>query len=166
VFIHGILGPKRTGTCSSLPTFAVAVGRRLGYPLKLVLVPHHTLYRWDDGTEVFNYQHTEAGGQVQPDGYYHTWPRVWDEEDHRLNERTQVWLHSLTPAKEASKFLCNRAILLREVGRHPEALAALAAAERFDPINPACPDIRLSVEYAMAKGLIPSPHPGAGAGEG
>ncbi len=45
IFIHGILGAKRKGTCSSLPVFAIAVGRRLGYPLKLVRAPNHTLFR-------------------------------------------------------------------------------------------------------------------------
>jgi hypothetical protein len=124
VFIHGILSAKRTGTCSSLPTFAVAVGRRLGYPLKLILVPNHTLYRWDDGKEVFNLQPTEAGGDVRSDEYFHTWPRAWDENDFALNARTKVWLHGLTPRQEVSKFLCNRAILLRE---YPEIRRSAAS---------------------------------------
>ena len=152
VFIHGILSAKRTGTCSSLPTFAIAVGRRLGYPLKLVLVPNHTLYRWDDGKEVFNLQHTEGGADVRDDEYFKTWPRKWDEYDYEINARTKVWLHSLTPRKEVSKFLCNRALMLRDIGRHREALEALDAAARFDPINPAVADIHNSVEYAMAGG--------------
>ena len=156
LFIHGLLGPKRTGTCSSLPTFAIAVGRRLGYPLKLVLVPNHTLYRWDDGAEVFNLQPTEAGGEVRSDESFRQWPRRWDAVDHAINTRTKVWLHSLTPRKEASKFLCNRALLLRDVGRHREAIEALDAAGRFDPINPAVADIHHSVEYAMVGGDVPS----------
>lgn len=45
LFIHGVLSKKRTGTCSSLPIVSIAVGRRLGYPLKWMLVPNHTLYR-------------------------------------------------------------------------------------------------------------------------
>lgn len=142
IFIHGILSAKRTGTCSSLPTFAIAVGRRLGYPLKLVLVPNHTLYRWDDGDEVFNFQHTEAGGDVRPDEYFYTWPIKWEAIHYEINRRTGVWLHSLRPAQEVSKFLCNRALLLRDIGRFGEALQALAAAERFNPKNPACGDIR------------------------
>lgn len=145
VFIHGILSGKRTGTCSSLPTFAVAVGRRLGYPLKLVLVPNHTLYRWDDGKEVFNMQHTEAGGEVQPDEYFYEWPRKWDALDYEINARTRVWLTSMTPKQEASKFLCNRAILLRDMQRFDEAFLAIDAAERFNPINPACESIRLDI---------------------
>ena len=31
VFLHGLLGEYRAGTCSSLPVLQVAVGRRLGY---------------------------------------------------------------------------------------------------------------------------------------
>ncbi|HEV7999717.1 MAG TPA: hypothetical protein VGP63_07550 [Planctomycetaceae bacterium] len=37
-FICGILSEKRMGTCATLPVFAVAIGRRLGYLLKLVKV--------------------------------------------------------------------------------------------------------------------------------
>lgn len=155
LFIHGLLNSKRTGTCSSLPTFAIAVGRRLGYPLKLVLVPNHTLYRWDDGKEVFNLQPTEAGGEVRTDESFHEWPRKWDEIDYEINARTKVWLHSLTPRKEASKFLCNRALMLRDTGRYEEALAALTAARRFDPINPAVADIEYSILIKSPTGVLP-----------
>ncbi|MCA9110526.1 MAG: hypothetical protein KDA52_11285, partial [Planctomycetaceae bacterium] len=147
VFIHGILSKKRTGTCSSLPTFAIAVGRRLGYPLKLVLVPNHTFYRWDDGDEDFNYQHTEAGGDIHPNEYFHEWPVKWKYEDFRMNERTKVWLHSMSPKQETSKFLCNRAILLITTRRYDEALQAVDAARRFNPDNPACSSIREEIEF-------------------
>jgi len=154
MFIHGVLSEKRTGTCSSLPTFSIAVGRRLGYPLKLVRVPNHTLFRWDDGKEIFNHQHTDAGGEILPDEHFHTWPRKWDDEDYALNARTKVWLHSMTPRQEVSKFLCNRAIMLRDCRRYGEATQALDAARRFDPVNPACAEIRQSMEYAAAGGDI------------
>lgn len=36
VFLPGLLGESRSGTCSSMPVLYVAIGRRLGYPLKLV----------------------------------------------------------------------------------------------------------------------------------
>lgn len=152
IFIHGLLSDKRAGTCSSLPTFAIAVGRRLGYPLKLILVPNHTLYRWDDGTEVFNLQPNEAGGEVKEDAYFHTWPRKWTREDFDRNTRTNVWLRSLTPKKEVSKFLCNRVLMLRDFRRFDEALQAIDAAQRFDPINPACSDIRRDIEDVMDGG--------------
>jgi hypothetical protein len=30
LFLHGLLGPRRTGTCSSMPVLYAAIGRRLG----------------------------------------------------------------------------------------------------------------------------------------
>jgi regulator of sirC expression with transglutaminase-like and TPR domain len=148
VFIHGLLSEKRTGTCSSLPTFSIAVGRRLGYPLKLILCPRHTLYRWDDGTSVINLQPSDVGGHTRPDEFFHTWPEKWSADDFAMVERTKVWMHSMSPRQETSKFLCNRALLLREHGRFDEALRAIDAAARFNPVNPACVDIRYSIEYA------------------
>lgn len=49
VFLHGLLGPERRGTCSSLPVLYVAIGRELGYPLKLVTTKGHLFVRWEDG---------------------------------------------------------------------------------------------------------------------
>ena len=146
IFIHGILSEKRTGTCSSLPTFAIAVGRRLGYPLKLVLVPNHTLYRWDDGEQQINFQHTRAGGEIYPDEYFRTWPHRWTEQDYQINSRSKIWLHSLTPKQEISKFLCNRAIMMNDRSRWEEAYEAIAAAERYCPSNPACEPIRMEID--------------------
>ncbi len=155
VFIHGILSDKRTGTCSSLPVFSIAVGRRLGYPLKLVRVPNHTLFRWDEsdiGGEKFNIEHTPAGSTVRPDDYYYTWPCLWTEQMRALNERTKVWLHSMNAEQEISKFLCNRALILRDVGRSDEAMMSVEVAYGIDPINPACFDIMqdVSMRTAMA----------------
>ncbi len=54
-FLHGALS-EHGGTCCSLPTLYLAVGRRLGYPLKLVHTKRHSFVRWDDphGGEQFN----------------------------------------------------------------------------------------------------------------
>jgi hypothetical protein len=147
VFIHGILDPaNRTGTCSSLPTFSVAVGRRLRYPLKLVRAPNHTFFRWENESERFNVQHTAAGSEIWPDERYHDWPQKWDAEMLAMNQRCRIWLHSLTPAQEVSKFLCNRALILRDGQRFEEALDALRAARRYDADNAAIADIWLNVE--------------------
>jgi hypothetical protein len=49
LFIHGILEEKRSGgTCASMPVVYVAIGRPLGYPLKLVEGRGHVFIRWDD----------------------------------------------------------------------------------------------------------------------
>jgi hypothetical protein len=41
VFLPGLTGVSRRGTCSSLPVLYVALGRRLGYPLKFVTTKGH-----------------------------------------------------------------------------------------------------------------------------
>jgi len=51
ILIHGMLGSTPMGTCSSMPILYVALGRRLGYPLKLVSTKEHLFMRWDSPTE-------------------------------------------------------------------------------------------------------------------
>jgi transglutaminase superfamily protein len=51
LFLTGVLGKRRQGTCVSLPVLYVAVGRRLGYPLKLVTTKAHVFAR--RGEKVF-----------------------------------------------------------------------------------------------------------------
>jgi hypothetical protein len=45
IFLHGLCGSRRMGTCSSMPVLYVALGRRLGYPLKLVTTKSHLFLR-------------------------------------------------------------------------------------------------------------------------
>ncbi|MFN0066642.1 MAG: hypothetical protein ACKVYV_03300, partial [Limisphaerales bacterium] len=52
--VPGRAGSPRRGTCSSLPVLYVAVGRRLGYPLRLVATRSHLFVRWDGMGERFN----------------------------------------------------------------------------------------------------------------
>jgi hypothetical protein len=55
----------------------------------------------------------------------------------------------MTPNQQVSKFLCNRANFLRDMGRFDEALQAVDAAERFNSINPACWPIRFDILNKM-----------------
>lgn len=73
VFLHGLLGPKRQGTCSSMPVLYVAIGRRLGYPLKLVTTKGHLFVRWDGDRERFNVEATSHGLNRFQDDYYRHW---------------------------------------------------------------------------------------------
>jgi hypothetical protein len=74
-FIHGVIQGDG-GTCASLPVVYVAVGRRLGYPLKLVEAKAgnvwHLFARWEDGKERFNIEATSKGLHCEPDDYYRT----------------------------------------------------------------------------------------------
>jgi hypothetical protein len=129
VFLHGLLGPRRTGTCSSLPVLYVAIGRRLGYPLKLVTTKGHLFARWEDARERFNIEVTGNGLNHFGDDYYRQWPfAVTDAE-----VKAEGYLKSLTPAEELAAFLSIRGMCLREAGRKGEAAEAFAAASRLAP---------------------------------
>ncbi len=155
-FINGLLSKKRTGTCSTLPVLSIAVGRRLGYPLYWILVPNHTLYRWDDGKEIFNLQPSEVGGEVKSDEYFHTWPMKWEPEHFEITKRTNVWLHSMTPRQEISKMLCNRAIMLHRIGQYKDAMRSVEAASRYNPKNPACIDISYMIAFEQGPEETPA----------
>lgn len=69
LFIHGIVRGK-PGTCSNVPVLFAALGRRLGYPVKLVATAHHQFIRWDDASgERFNIDCTVQGMDMPPDEY-------------------------------------------------------------------------------------------------
>ena len=76
LFLHGLLTGKHQGTCVSMPVLYVAVGRRLGYPLKLVTSKAHVFARWEspDGRERLNIEATSQGLNCFPDDYYLAWP--------------------------------------------------------------------------------------------
>ena len=129
VFLHGLLGPSRRGTCSSLPVLYVAIGRKLGYPLKLVTTKGHLFVRWEDSKERFNIEVTSHGVNKFPDDYYRHWPmEVTDEE-----VKAEGYLKSLSPAEELAVFLSIRGMCLREAGRINEAAESFAAAARLAP---------------------------------
>jgi len=129
VFLHGLLGPNRQGTCSSMPVLYVAVGRRLGYPLKLVTTKAHLFVRWEGNGERFNIEATSHGLNRFPDEYYRHWPF----EISLAEEAAQGYLKSLTPPEELAVFLSTRAMCLRESGRFAEAAEAFGQAARLAP---------------------------------
>jgi hypothetical protein len=129
VFLHGLTGPRREGTCSSMPVLYVAVGRRLGYPLKLVTTKGHMFVRWENGAERFNIEATTHGLSRFDDDYYRHWPF----EISPTEEAAQGYLKSLTPAEELAVFLSIRAMCLREARRAKEAADAFFAAANLAP---------------------------------
>lgn len=125
LFLHGVLR-GRGGTCSSLPPLYVAVGRRLGYPLRLVQTNSHLFARWDDPAtgERFNVECTSRGLNCHPDDYYRTWPRpTTPAEVERCG-----WLVSQTPRAELAGFLVSRGHCRLDNGRHRQAAACYAHA--------------------------------------
>jgi hypothetical protein len=73
-FIHGPLSGFG-GTCVNLPVLYLAVGRRLGYPLKRVSAKEHLFVRWR-GAVVFNIEATSIGFEPRSDEYHTRTPRV------------------------------------------------------------------------------------------
>lgn len=130
LFLHGLVGSRNGGTCSSMPLVYTAIGRRLGYPMKLVLAYSHVFCRWDGQGERFNVEAAGNGGVDYPtDDYYRTWPKPISEAAIQRGE----YLKSLTPAEEISSFLIDRGMCLDYNGRYPEARAAFAEAHRLMP---------------------------------
>lgn len=133
LFIHGMIGNENGGTCASMPVLYVAVGRRLGYPLKLVLTKGHVFARWDGADGTFNIETTGDGGtDSYPDEYYGTWPLKWTPQEKKASR----YLISLSPAEELASFLASRAHCLLDNGRTREALDAYSAARRLAPKDP------------------------------
>ena len=124
IFLHGLLEGRKQGTCSSLPVLYIAVGRRLGYPLKLVTTKAHLFLRWESATERFDMEATGKGMNRYDDEHFKQWPfPVSDEEI-----RTEGFLKSLTSAEELAVFLSLRGNCLKESGRREEAASCYAAA--------------------------------------
>ena len=130
VFLHGLTGSKRQGTCSSLPVLYVAVGRRLGYPLKLVTTKGHLFVRWEDAQERFNFEAAGNGANRFSDDYYRHWPLEVSEKEIRADGH----LKSLTPSEELAVFLSIRGMCEAEAGRYSEALAVRSFGPRPDVV--------------------------------
>lgn len=126
LFIHGLLGSTRSGTCPSLPVLVVAIGRRLGYPLKLVHSPGHVFSRWDGESHEnvawrkrFNIEINGLGLNTYPDGHYYHSPVKWDRPLRQLEQRRgkqKLFLRSLEPGEEFAGDLCQRGHCLEATG--------------------------------------------------
>lgn len=129
VLIHGLAREGGTGTCSSMPVFYVAIGRRLQYPLKLVTAKGHLFARWEDGQKTFNIEGTSIGFVSHPDEYYRNWPAFFTPEE----QASEGYLQSLTPVQELAVFLSIRGACLRAAKDYLKSLGALAEAHRRQP---------------------------------
>jgi len=134
LFIHGLLEEPHTGTCASMPVLYVAAGRRLGYPLRLVLTHGHVFVRWESpvGGERFNIECASQGMLSFPDEYYKTWPTALTEDQVRKGR----YLLSLGPAEELAVFLESRGHCLLDNSQTRAARIAYEEACRLNPLSP------------------------------
>lgn len=168
VFIHAIIDAIG-GTCGSLPVLYVAVGRRLGYPLKIVKAARHLFVRWDglkgEGPprfrpEQFNIEATGPGVHFLPDEHYKTWPHKISDEDVAAG----IFLKSLTREEELAEFFAARSYCLRRNGRLIDAAEALAEAAKLAPGNRyfwlSHESLRMHIAMRGRGPFLNAPHPG------
>lgn len=129
ILLHGLTGPQHLGTCSSMPILYIALGRRLGYPLKLVKAKGHLFIRWDSSAEKFDMDATSKGLDKYDDEFYKRWPfplseAVIQEED---------YLKSLSAKEELSVFLAIRGACQTDNGQLGDALASFSLACKLVP---------------------------------
>jgi hypothetical protein len=132
-FIHGaLLG--QGGTCATLPVVYAAVGRRLGYPIKLVWTRQHQFCRWEGNGERFNIEANNFSIDSPPDDKYRN--GKYAVEDPSL-ERAYRWLESNTPRMELSGFLMQRGYRWFDLGNFKESTDSFAWAAVVDQQNQA-----------------------------
>lgn len=148
VLLNGLLGPRRTGSCPSLPVLLVVIARRLGYPLYQVHAPAHAFSRWD-GTrprphqfptwrQSINFECHGKGLLTTTDEHYKRWPVSWTFEviEAEKRRRRPLYLRNLDPAEMFAASLLQRAYVLLEHKRYDECYVAAMAAGRFWPGHP------------------------------
>lgn len=131
-FIHGIID-GHGGTCASLPVLYVAIGRRLGYPLKLVETFEHLFVRRDDPNgERFNIELNQHGLNTYDDEHYLVWP--FPIKGTPLYKSR--FLRSMTPREEVSHALLKRGYCLQSSGDFRRSIKAFAMAVSVNPGEP------------------------------
>jgi hypothetical protein len=134
-FIHGALFGEG-GTCASMPVIYASVGRRLGYPIRLVAAKGrnvgHLFNRWDDPKgERFNIEGTNQGLSRHSDVYYRTGRfRVTNKQLRRGH-----LLESRTPKQELADFLMERGLRFWDCGKRVRAFEAFQWALTLFPEN-------------------------------
>ena len=129
ILIHGLTGDQHLGTCSSMPVLYIAVGRRLGYPLKLVKAKGHLFMRWESPSEKFNMEATIKGVNHCDDEEYKKWPFPLTETDIKEED----YLKSLSAREELSVFLSIRGACQTEGEQLGDALMSLNLACKYVP---------------------------------
>ncbi|HQZ66098.1 MAG TPA: hypothetical protein PLY87_13510, partial [Planctomycetaceae bacterium] len=147
-FIHGLLGPQRVGSCTSLPMLYAEVGRRLGYPIKLVPSLCHIFVRWEDGSERFNLEGTSPDYiNCHPDEYYIDTPKPWTDRQKTCG----YFLKSANARETLAIMLATRSMVLMFSGRLLEAGMMNSKAIELAPGDPEYPNIGGHIEKQLAE---------------
>ena len=141
LFLHGLLGPQRHGTCVSLPVLLTSVSRRLDYPVGLSHAPGHIFSRWDAmNHKKSSYRgrfNIEFSGDIDffPDEHYFDFPVRWPKtmrDRYLAGDRDFEYLHTFARAQEVAHCFSQRGVCLEANDRLYEAVNCFHAADRFD----------------------------------
>lgn len=157
-FIHGALMGDG-GTCASLPVVYASVGRRLGYPLKLVECLQHCYLRWEypDG----QYVNIQANGRTidtPSDDHYRQGVYVIGEEE----AKARCYFQSKTPRMELARFLIERGLLFDQDRTPRHAAESFLWALALHPENCVpriCANLVFTAWRAALNNLIPPRFP-------
>lgn len=156
LFLCGVLGSadlSHRPTSVLLPWLYLAVGRRLGYPLRLAAQEGRLLLRWEGQDEQFTIDWQQSWSEP---------PFVAPELRFRLEQPgrppfspspgqpplTTSPLHLLTADDELAVLLDARGACLESHGQNREALVAYAQAHR---LSPDCDNYLLAIAHVMPK---------------
>jgi len=129
LFLNGLID-RKLGTCVSMPMLYVALGWRLGYPIRLVSVPIHLFARWDDGETRINIEATGYGGEMADEFY---------EREYLVSPRCKARgaeMASLTAREMLAMLLLSRAGYWARHGDHDRAVQDSLRANLLFPMAP------------------------------
>ena len=153
IFLSGLLGSGRhEGTCASMPVLLAAVGRQLGYPLKLVPAKAHLFLRWEDSKERRNFECTN-GITCPTDEHFKNWPFPISDEDIKAG----IYLSPMNRRQELAAFLALRASVLAVNGHDTESLLAITQASLLYPTEP---NYQVQFQQVCGKNVYQSPFSG------
>lgn len=135
-FILGPMNPDVGGTCSSLPFLYAAVGRRLGYPLKMAHSHYHIYLRWVAPNEEFNIEVTGKGVDFPDDNHF----RELDARQSggtldytKQDEEAEGYFRTMSPIEEIAVIYDIRALCLATRGRYIQACQPMHRSWQFVP---------------------------------
>jgi hypothetical protein len=132
LFLNGVMDTRR-GTCGSLATLHVAIGRRLGWPVSLAAVKSHLICRYDDGRVTHNIEATQSGYggfKNDPDDYL-----IRQYELPRIAISSGSDLRALSEREMLGVFVGFRGRHMRDTGRVTEAEGDYLLARRLYPTS-------------------------------
>jgi hypothetical protein len=157
LFVPGMIDTKE-GTCSNMPVLHMAIGWRLGWPLKAVVTRDHMWSRWDDGRpgpgDGGSYFNLEATATEKGNDGYSSFATPPDESYIKDFKTPKAYIEAgsdlttLTMRQTLGVFLQQRSAYWYNRGDLARARADIALAARCFPQN-------VDIQYALQRASEP-----------